>query len=884
MTIRNLEFLFRPRSVAVIAEPGEPGYYPELVHRNLAAAQFGGRIIHIDVKKSGLFGLPRRARIGSLPEVPDLAFTCTPLEDVPRLVQQLGELGTRAVVVGPTRVRRSADAAARFEAIRDAARPHLVRVLGPGSGGLVMPGIGLNLSVAPVAIGKGSIALVTQSAAVAAAVTDRAAALGIGFSAVIHLGGALDVDLADCLDWLASDPATSAILVQFEQVGNARKFMSAARAAARNKPVVAIRSGRTGGPLPPDAARMRDAIYDAALRRAGWIRIETLDGLFGAVEALAHARVPRGPRLAVLSNGSGLGRIAADVLAREGGTLATLEQKGLDQLGRLLHPNASLRNPLILPADATPEQWGQAAQVMLADPKADAVLTVYAPTAFGNADRVAAAIGEAAAGGDRNVLTCWLGGDSMAEARRAAAAAGLLTFDAPERAVTVFQRLVAYARNRALLEEMPPSQATGLVVDEAAARSAIAETMASNELQMPARLASRLVRAYGIRMREATVVASIEHAVEAAETIGYPVELELALVATEAADLSARGLRSAADLRIAARELRSRARAEHPAQRISGYRLRPGEPHGELPPLRLQLFEDPLFGPVIRLGTSADLPKAVERGAVALPPLNRELALDLVQRAAIDGELPPADRSVLYEAVADASVALSQLATDLDEVAAVDIDPLHVEAGGALALAASVRLQRRGRHRGYRRFAIHPYPRELEHEFEWQGRALLVRPIRPEDETTFADLIASLKAEDARMRFFGVMRQLPRSQLARFTQIDYDREMALVVIERDGAGRETSLGEVRIVADPDHHAADFAIVVRSDCKGRGLGRLLMERIIDYARSRGIAEVRGETLATNERMQTLARQLGFVVRPGTDAGVMDLRLTLAESPK
>lgn len=820
MTIRNLEFLFRPRSVAVIAEPGEPGYYPELVHRNLAAGKFGGRILHIDVKKSGLFGLPRRARIGKLAEVPDLAFTCTPLEDVPRLVRQLAELGARAVVVGPSRVRRGGDVAARMEeAIGAAARPTLLRVLGPGSGGLAMPGIGLNLSVAPVPIANGSIALITQSAAVAAAVTDRAAALGIGFSAVIHLGGALDVDLADCLDWLATDPATTAILVQFEQVANARKFMSAARAAARNKPVVAIRSGRTGAPPQSEAAACTaDAIYDAALRRAGWVRIETVDGLFGAVEALAHARAPRGPRLAILANGSGIGRIAADALAREGGALADLDTQALEELAGLLRPNVPLRNPLVLPADATPEQWERTVRQVLADPMVDAVLTVYAPTAFGNADSIAAAIGAAASGSDRNVLACWLGGDSVAQARRVASAAGLLTFDAPERAVLVFQRLVAYAQNRRLLDQMPPSRAANFAADDVAARALVDATMAQGDAVMPADRAARLIEVYGIPVR---------------------------------------------------------------ATKAAGRAPRRPKPAGDLPPLRLGLFEDRLFGPVIRLGLSADLPKAVDRCAVALPPLNRELALDLVRRAQIDAGLPPADRSALFAAVADAAVALSQLATDLDEVAAVDIDPLHVGSRGVLALGASMRLQRRERHRGYRRFAIHPYPRELEHTLLWQGRTLSVRPIRPEDETTLADLIASLKAEDARMRFFGAMRQLPRSQLARFTQIDYDREMALVAIERAAGGREISLGEVRIVADPDHHAAEFAIVVRSDCKGRGLGRLLMERIIDYARGRGIAELRGETLAGNLRMQSLARRLGFSVRPAADPGSVSLLLKLAD---
>ena len=325
--------------------------------------------------------------------------------------------------------------------------------------------------------------------------------------------------------------------------------------------------------------------------------------------------------------------------------------------------------------------------------------------------------------------------------------------------------------------------------------------------------------------------------------------------------------------------LRAAVRNAHPGLRVHGYRLRRSAARRILPPLRIGVAEDKVFGPVIYLGPSVHA--GAGRVVIGLPPLNLNLAHQLVARSRF-AEDAPADRRVALEAAAsNALVRLSQLLTEVDAVVAIEIDPLSVEPGGVVALETAVRVEKRGRHLGFRRFAIRPYPKELEREVEWQGRQLLLRPIRPEDENTLGDLLTSLAAEDSRMRFFDTMRKLPRQLLARFTQIDYEREMALVAIERDGSGGERSLGEVRVVADPDNVVAEFALVISSSLKGKGLGRLLMASIIDYARSRGIHELRGETLAGNLRMQALARHCGFSVQAAADPGTVDLRLVLRE---
>jgi len=767
------------------------------------------------------------------------------------------------------------------KAILDAARPHLMRVLGPGSSGLLVPASGLNASVAAGTALPGKIALVAQSAAVASAVLDRACSKGIGFSSVLHLGRSIDVDLADVLDWLAEDPQTEAILVQFDSISAGRKFMSAARAAARNKPVVAIRGGLADSRRSADRPFSTDDVYEAALRRAGWVRIDTLADLFDAAEAMARVRPVFGERLSIVANGHGLGRIAADALLRAGGRLATLSKDTLQQLDGLLQTGTPLANPLALPADISPANWAAALAAVLADPETDVVLTVYSPSPFAPSAAVATAICEAAQNRERNVFTCWVGGTAMIEAQQIAAAHGVLSHDSPEKAIAIFLGIVNYVRNRELLVQMPPSLPEDFAPDLVAARSALAEAIDSGADTLPPRLARRLLQAYGIGIAEQPLAGSVAAAIRSADETGYPVDLVLVLANAEEYKPVAAGLRSPADIRIAVRGLRSRARAERPGSRVSGYRVRTSAARSGIAALRIGAADDAVFGPVIYLGPAAAAGGRGEGTVTALPPLNLTLARDLVTRSRFADEAPGDARLALEAAAATALVRLSHLLTDIDQVVGVDLDPLHVEISGVAALDARIRIAKRGRRFGFRRFAIRPYPMELERQVDWDGRKLLIRPIRPEDERTLGDLLNSLDPADARMRFFGTMRSLPRSQLARFTQIDYDREMALVAIERGSDGVERSLGEVRTVADPDNAVAEFAVVVRSELKGRGLGRLLLQSMIDYSRSRGTRELHGETLAANLRMQHLAQDLAFTLKTGADAGTIDLRLRLRE---
>ncbi len=881
MTVRNLEFLFRPASVAVVAEPDEPSRYAEVVLANLAAGGFNGTVMSVSARKRALFFMGDEVRLGELDGVPDLAIICASLEQVPPIIAQLGARGTRAVIVGPWMWHKMSNGtiATARKAILEAAQPYLMRVLGPGSGGLVVPARGLNASATPVSIKPGKIALVAQSTAVTAAVLDRAYSKGIGFSTVLHLGASLDVDLADVLDWLAADPDTESILVQFDEVTAGRKFMSAARAAARNKPVVTIRGGPRQGRAQSSGPFTANDVYEAALHRAGWVRIDTLGDLFAAVEAMARVRRLRGESLTILANGHGLGRIAGDRLTRSGGQLGRLSPATLKRLEELLQTRSRLSNPLALPADITATNWGAVLATVLADEHTENVLTVFSPSPFAPSAEVAAAICEVSRKSDHNIFTCWVGGAAMLEAQQIMAAQGMLSHESPEMAITVFLGVVSYRRNRRLLMQIPPSLAEGFSPDMEAARSALGEAMAAGAGQLSVRQARRLLQAYGLAVGEHPLAGSIDKAIACADAIGYPVDLALLLASGAEFPEGAAGLRSPAEIRIAARDLRRRVRTQQPGSRVGAYRLRPGAARSGAPALRLGVADDPVFAPVIFLGPALATGFRGGRLVVALPPLNLILAGDLVTRSGFAEGLPEEDRPALHAAVSNALVRLSQLLTDLDEVTGIDLDPLHAEASGVVVLGARIGVGQSAGRLGHRRFAVGPYPKELEQPVDWQGRRLLIRPIRPEDENMLGELLNSLAPEDSRMRFFNSIKSLPRARLARFSQIDYDREMALVAIERGNDGTGHALGEVRAVANPGSTFADFAIVVASAIKGQGLGKLLLQCLLGYCRSRGIAELRGETLDGNLRMQRLARSLGFTVTTGADRGTLDLSLSL-----
>ena len=895
MSTRNLDYLLAPRSVAVIGASDRPGSIGRTVLQNLLAGGFQGPIWPVNPKHAQVAGREAYREVRALPAAPDLAVVCTRPETLPGLIAELGERGTRAVVVLTAAVAGATDRKGRriTDLMLAAAQPHLLRILGPNCVGLMVPALGLNASFAHADAAAGSLAFVSQSGSLMTAVLDWANSRGIGFSHFVSLGDRTDIDLGDLVDYLGSEPSARAILLYVESVKTPRKFLSAARAAARNKPVIVVKSGRA-----PEAARAAathsgalagtDEVFDAAIRRAGMLRVENLLDLFVAVEALARGQRFEGDRLLIVSNGGGAGVLAADAVALGGARLADLSAETLARLDALLPPTWSHTNPVDISGDAPIERYVETLKVLGNAPEADAVLFIHAPSAIVPADAIAEACVPVVQAAARPVLSCWLGAASVEDAWRRFAQAGIVTYHTPEEAVRAFLHQVTYRRNQQQLMQAPPSSGEVPAPDVDRARSLLRAALAAGQRWLTEAQARELMTLYGIPVVETVTAASVFAARAAAESIGYPVALKLASPdISHKSDIRgvALDLETADELRTAAVAMLRRAHELRPQARLEGFVVQPMVRRPRALELLIGVANDPQFGPVIVFGHGGTAVEIVGDRAVALPPLNTALARELISRTRIARLLagyhdrPAAD----LEAICRVLVAVSQMVIDLPELVELDINPLLADASGVVALDARVRVARQDIPRGEARLAIRPYPRELEETYAWNDGEMLLRPIRPDDGERHLAFLQKLDPEDIRMRVFSSRREIAPSELARLTQIDYEREMAFIATIAGADGQPETIGTVRAVTDAENARAEFGIIVRSDLKGSGLGFLLLKKMIRYCRERGTGELVGDVLHENTGMLKLARALGFETVPGDDSGFVHVRLKLQEPP-
>ena len=885
LTIRHLDRLLSPNSVAVVGASNRQGSVGATVWRNLRAGHFAGPIYAVNPKHAVLDGAPVFAKAAHLPGAPDLALLCTPAHTVAQLIAELGALGTRAAIIVTAGL-----SAAQKQAALDAAKPYLMRLLGPNCIGLLSPHIGLNASFAHTDALPGELAFVSQSGALVTAVLDWAKSRGIGLSHLVSLGDHCDVDFGDLLDHLASDARTRSILLYVESVESPRKFMSAARAAARNKPVIVVKAGRAGNGVRAAASHTgalagSDAVYDAAIRRAGMLRVDTLQDLFIAAETLARFRGNRSESLTIMTNGGGAGVMAADAAARAGITLAEPNEALLERLNAVLPANWSHANPIDIIGDAPIERYTDTLSALLADEAAGAVLFVHAPTAIVRSDDIARACLPLLRTTGPRVMSAWLGDAAVAQARQLFEQAGIPDYPTPEEAVRAFAMLQTYRCNQDTLIEAP-SASENPVPDVASAHRQLDAVLAEGREWLGEQEAKAVLKAYGVPVVPTLAVpASAEAIFSAAREVGYPVALKI--VSRDISHKSDVGgvrldLRDQASLDHAVSEMLQAMRTARPDARIDGFTVQPmvRRPHAQEVIVGASI--DSVFGPVILCGQGGTAVEVTADSAVALPPLNRSLARELVSRTRVSRLLagyrdhPPAQLDALY----DVLIAVSQMLADLPQLAELDINPLYVDESGAIALDARIRVAARPV-AGAERFAILPYPSQWVRTLTWNGREITLRPIRPEDEAQHRRFLEQLDPEDIRMRIFQTRRELPRSELARLTQIDYDREMAFIAEGSDAQGAPETLGVARTVSDPDRVEAEFAIIVRSDLKGAGLGKLLFAQLIEHARSRGIGRLVGIILRENTRMLNLARAMGFEADPAepADSGVRRVVRTL-----
>ena len=892
MSIRHLDSLFDPASVAVIGASDRLSSVGATVWRNLTQSRYAGQLMAVNPHHRELLGHPVAPDVQALATAPELALICTPPASVAGIIDELGARGTRAAVV-----MTAGFTPKQKQAMLDAARRHLLRILGPNCLGLLAPHVGLNASFAHVGAEPGSLAFVSQSGALVTAMLDWARGRGIGFSHFVSLGEHADVDFGDMLDWLASDAHTRAILLYIESIESPRKFMSAARAAARNKPVLVVKAGRSAHGQQAAASHTgalagADIVFDAAIRRAGMLRVDTLQDLFVAAEALAHHRgmpaadAERLERLTLLTNGGGAGVMAADAVAAAGLELAPLPPELRATLDAALPTNWSRSNPVDIIGDAPVERYVATLEALQSDPATGTLLFMHAPTAIVPSTEIAAALVPLAQAAPRRLIACWLGGPGVAEARSRFQSAGIPCYDTPEQAVHACSLLATYRRNQEQLMQAPAAHTAPAAIDLARVHEIIAEVLDEGRQMLTEPEAKALLAASGIPVAAAEIVAADPlEAADAARAIGFPVVLKiLSPDISHKSDVGGVALRleTEDDVRRAASAMLARVQRLRPDAQVQGFTVQSHVHRPRAIELIVGSHVDPLFGPVILFGEGGTAVEVVADRAVALPPLNAPLAEALIRRTRVarllEGwrDVPPVARSALVRVL----TTLSQLLADEPRIAEIDLNPLLADAQGVVALDARVRVSADAPG-GAARFAIRPYPVEHTEHASWQGETLVLRAIRPEDEAQHLAFLERLDPIDIRMRIFYSRRSIERSELARLTQVDYERELAYIAT-RGAAGAEETLAVVRAVIDPDNVDAEFGIVVRSDLKGGGLGELMMRKLIFHLRERGTRRLVATVLAENRRMLELAHDLGFTQtgrEPGDDVVRIELPLAL-----
>ena len=848
--------LLAPKSVALVGASAKPGSLGRIVYENLLAGGFQGDLFAVNPNHATILDRPAFASLTALGRPVDLAVICAPPDAVPAILDEMRERARGAVILSGAPTAKPADFHRWRREIAARAGASRIRIIGPASFGVIRTSLGLNASYSAVAAVPGRLSLISQSGAVCGALLDFARTAGMGFASVVALGGTADVDFGEVLEFALADPETDGIVLYIETLRDARSFLSALRAAARTKPVIVLKAGRHPAGIDPRDVGA-DRVFEAALKRAGTVRVHTYAQLFASARILASGRIPRRNRLAIVTNGRGPGLLAVDRAAETGVVLADLSTATRDALHALLPPEADPGNPVDVRGEATPSRFGAAVHAVLADPGVDAVLALHVPVPAAPPVATAEAVAAAARTADKPVLAAWLGVIDQPEARVALDAGGIANFFTPEIAIDAFASVAAYRRNQEWLLEVPPPLPALSAPDLAAAERLRAQASAADRSRLTDTESGALLAAFGIPAAPVCAASTVAAARAFARGVGYPVVLE-----GDGRGAALRpGLRDGRMLERAWADLVAD-KSVRPGGGRRGFIVRKQLEFALAREARIVVRTDPLFGPVIAYGATSALASEL---ALMLPPLNRRLAIDLIAGAHVAGASPEVQPLVAL------LLELSALLCALPWVVEMELDPVVVSPVAAVVARASIGVDpsRVRLADGYRHMAIHPYPVELETSVRLpSGAVLKLRPIRPEDADLERAFVASMSEQSRYRRFMQHLPALTPQMLARFTQVDYDRELALIAL--DGAApAEAIVAVARYVANPDRESAEFAIAVADAWHGRGLGRAMMRALIACAKRRGFRRLLGIVLASNEPMLALSRQLGFVAQRDRD---------------
>ncbi|QVL49954.1 MAG: GNAT family N-acetyltransferase [Thiocapsa sp.] len=874
MRVSDIEQLFTPTAVAVFGASDSEGSIGGIVFRNLLAGGFKGNAYAINPKYKEVAGEPCYRDLGQLDKHVDLALIATPADRVPEILKQCGGYGVKVAVVHSAGFGEYGERGINLqERMVEAARSNRIRVLGPNCIGAMRPQHGLNASVGQDLPRRGNVALVSQSGAICTAMIDWSERRRIGFSAMVSLGAAADVDFGDVLDYLALDSQTQCILLYVEGIRNARHFMSGLRAAARLKPVVVVKAGRhpagTRAVKSHTGAYVGSAdVFRAVTERAGVVQVSNLDQLFAAAQVFGTRRRLAGDRIAVITNGGGPGVLAADRIVELGLSLAQISDTTRQTLEKGLPDHWSHGNPIDIIGDAPPERYRLALDACLADPEVDGVLCILAPLVFGDPVATAEEVIAAAKDSRKPVLACWMGGKRVAEAQELLAEYDVPHFDSPEVAIDAFSFLATHQRNQKLLMQSPGPLSQEDAPDVEGARLIIEGVMAEGRKTLGTVEAKAILSAFRIPTMQAVLTRTPNEALMAAQALGFPVVMKI-----NSPDLEHKsdvdGVRlnidDAQSVRRTFTEIVERAKRLRPDARMEGITVEHMASTRAAREMMIGVTRDRIFGPVISFGAGGTKVEVLEDRALGLPPLNAFIIQTMIDHTRIVRlmgafqHMPPMNRVALAKILQR----VSEMVCELPEIISMDINPLIGNDKDVVAVDARIKVDYRPpQQTTYGHMAIHPYPSHLIERVQLpDGKDLVIRPIRPEDAQMEQEFVRGLSEQTKYFRFMQAIKELTPEMLVRFTQIDYDREMALIgVVEHDGT--DVQVGVSRYMARPGGEACEFAIVVSDTWRNLGIGARLMRSLMQNARSRGFRVMDGEVLSANNRMLALVKSLGF----------------------
>jgi acetyltransferase len=888
MTKNVLDLFFKPASVAVIGASDRPNSIGRVLLENLKSSGFSGAVYPINPNYTEIIGLPSYPDIIKVAEAVDLAVIAIPIQDVPQALSQCGETGVPAAIIVSAGGRETGETGRKIETeISQAAKKANIRYLGPNSMGIFCPLTNLNVSLMSYPSQRGNIAVISQSGAICSTILGWANRKNLGFSHFISIGSMADLDFDDFIDYLGNDIETKSIVIYMESLNHHRQFMSAARSVSRVKPIIVMKTGRSLAGSRASASHTgalagEDAAYSAAFRRAGIIRVNTFTQLFDCAEALGKMRRPSGGALGIITNAGGPGVMAVDAIASWNLDPAILNTDTLNQLNDFLPPYWSHSNPIDLMGDATATDYLKTLEICLAAQEISGLIVILAAQALTDPIGIAKAIAPMLSGQGKPALAVWMGGEDVEKGLKILNASGIPTFETPEQAVDTYMEMYFYNRHLELLQETPPQQSVDIRINTRQCRSFISQCLERGARGLTELESKAILSAYGFPINPTVAAASPKEAAHAAQELGFPVVLKI--LSPDITHKSDQGgvrfyLRTESEVKTAYEQIIAESRDHHPDARLLGITVQAQERRPDLE-LHLGCRLDPHFGPLILFGWGGVYTEAIQDFALDLPPLNPLLARRLIQKTKIfnllqgQKHIPP----VSIDVIADILVRLSQLAADCPEIKVLDINPLIITGGRPVAVDARLSIAP-SEVPAPRHLIISPYPNQYESDLLLRdGTPVLLRPIKPEDESLVYRLLQSCSEQTIYFRYFHRIRKFTRELLIRFTQNDYDREIALIAVGQP-PGPPVMLGVVRLVMTPNREEGEFAILVGDPWQGKGLGATLMELIIGVAKDCGVHYLYGDVLLENEPMLAMMNRLGFSFRKNYEEGTFRVEMRL-----